>query len=114
MQNLQEFQTRYVPNPNRLLELCYYQALSVAAVNPDAYLLTKKGIDWSPAQIWARVEYAALTQNQNIQRVWRVDPRPPEVKGVTEEENCELEKKELLWERGRDEELKNDFVCPVL
>ena len=92
---------------------CLFHALSVAAINPDAYLFTKKDQPWKDDSIWAAIEYPALTENQNIRHRWRADPRPPEVKGVTAEENCELDKKELLWERDRDEELSMKWSCPV-
>jgi hypothetical protein len=98
-------------NPVGFLQNCYYQALGVAALNPDAYLFTKKDTDWKPTSVWAKVEYPALTRNSNIQRIWRVDPRPPDVTGVTPEEACEYDKKELLWERGRDAEVDMVFDC---
>ena len=89
------------------------QALATAALNPDAYVFTKKNTKWKDESIWENIEYPWLTRNLRIKRIWRVDPRPPDVKGIKPEEDCEYAKKELLWERGRDATIKPDFVCPV-
>lgn len=83
----------------------------MAALNPDVYFFTKKGAHWKETSFWEMIEYPYLTSNTNVQRIWRVDPRPPDVKGVTPEQNCILEKKELLWERGRDKEIKTPWTC---
>ena len=41
---------------------------------------------------WATVEFGQLTQNPNIQRIYRVNPQP----------RCEVELPSIIWERGRD------------
>ena len=109
-----EFKSKYGPRVLKVLEYCYYHSLSAAAVNPEAYLFTKKDEPWLENSIWAAVEYPALTRNPKIQKIWRADPRPPDVKGITAEENCEHEKKELLWERGKDAEPPKRWECPVV
>jgi hypothetical protein len=92
----------------QVFTLCYDQAVAQAALNPDAYLFTRKDQDWLPHSIWATHEYWALTQNVNIQRIWRVDPWPVEYGG----DGCN--EKVLLWSRERDRVWKVDGYCPVV
>ncbi|ETN43031.1 uncharacterized protein HMPREF1541_02189 [Cyphellophora europaea CBS 101466] len=94
---------------------CYCQALSVAAVHPIAYLFTTKGAKWREDSTWSVVEYPYLTQNPNIKEIWRVDPRPPSIKGISEEEACNHDRPELLWSRERgDKVLEPKWTCPYI
>lgn len=91
-------------DPSLIFAICLFEALATSALNPDAYLFTKAAPDtWREKSYWALVEYPALTNNPNIQRIWRVDPR-----------QGQCNDKQLLWERGRDQPLPVYRTCPVL
>lgn len=60
------------------------------------------------------VEFPALTRNPNIKEIFRIDPRSPEIKGITPEENCEHDRAELIWSRYRgDAEVPAGWSCPI-
>jgi hypothetical protein len=91
--------------------------MAEAARHPDAYLFIPKGAEWRETSTWERVEYPWLTQNPAIERIWRVDPRPPSELGISEEDYCAAEQQVLMWERGRDEPLSvaegDAYNCPI-
>jgi hypothetical protein len=109
-------QTRSWPFPQmppaaQILEMCFMQALAAAAINPDVYFFTKKGEKWSDYSHWALVEYWKLTQNKNVQRIWRVDPAPVYAEDGTV--SCAEQEPELLWDQSRDKEVQPGWICPV-
>ncbi|ETN37121.1 uncharacterized protein HMPREF1541_08111 [Cyphellophora europaea CBS 101466] len=101
--------------PHLVLVRCIYQALALAAVNPDVYLFTRSDQDgWPLDSLWEQYEFWALTRNPNVQRVWQVDPRNPEsVEGLEPEEMCQFNDRHVIWERGKDAELPMKMTCPV-
>jgi hypothetical protein len=104
-----EFNARYGTNPLPvdIFWMCYYQALAAAAVHPEAYVYTPKGVDWKKSSIWANVEFPSLTANENVKRIYRVDPRP------NDEDACGAEE-ELVWDRGRGDAVgKLKWTCPI-
>lgn len=107
-------QDKVWPFPNMLpaaqiLEMCFMQALAAAAINPDVYFFTQRGASWQEYSHWALVEFWKLTQNKNVQRIWRVDPSPPGDGSTL----CSIAEPELLWDRVKDKELQPGWVCPV-
>lgn len=104
--------------PMRTFDYCSYQALSSAAVNPIAYIFlprgeTPKDRNWRPESAWEQTEFWALTKNPNIQKIIRVDPRPPDVLGISHADWCRWSEEQVLWERGVDEEVGPVWQCPV-
>lgn len=91
--------------PLVVLFCCNFHAAAAAAMNPDAFVFTKHDEEWNPQRIWATVEFPALTRNPNIQRVWRVDPRPASP-------NCG--EKVLVWDRARGDAEVAGWTCPVV
>ena len=90
-----------VTDPLNTFWLCHNQAAALATQNADAYLFTTRGEDWKPRSVWAAVEYWALTNNPNVQNIWRVDP------------TCGP--RELLWGRARgDKALPSVYTCPIV
>jgi hypothetical protein len=64
----------------------------------------------------ATIEYPVLTINPFIKRIYRVDPRPPKERGL-KEDDCEPDKPQLIWERGKDKSYKWSEVpwqCPYM
>ncbi|KAK4935757.1 hypothetical protein LTR10_023257 [Elasticomyces elasticus] len=91
--------------PHATFWWCFFEAAASAALAPDAVVFTPHNTPWNPDRIWALVEMPALTRNPNIQRIYRVDPRPG-AGGCGEEE--------LVWDRGRgDLMLASTWRCPV-
>ena len=50
--------------------------------------------------VWNALEFPALTRNPTVKEIWRVDPRPPQVRGV-DPEKCEPPRPQLLWSHTR-------------
>jgi hypothetical protein len=89
---------------------CLFQAMAVAAQNPDAYVFIPNDREPTHNSKWASIEYIALRQNFNVKRICQVDPRP--------DAQCRPQQKVLLWDRYRGDpvSLPTDplwpFNCP--
>lgn len=106
-------EVRSIPRRGRTLRAMLHAGNSTGVPERRRILLHEKDTPWKSNSVWQNIEYPWLTRNLAVKRIWRVDPRPPEVKGIKPEEACDHDKKELLWERGKDTALKPDFDCPV-
>lgn len=64
-------------------------------------------IDYSSA-----LEFPYLTQNPNVKRIYRVDPRPPDQGGTS----CgTLDDREIFWDRDRGDPAEaSTWNCPVV
>lgn len=112
--NAEKYKARWGDHPRETFDQCSYQALAAAAVAPDAYLFTKKGVPWGAGTMWEQAEYWQLTNNPNVKRIWRVDPRPWDIAGITALEICKHSEAELLWNRDAgDSPLAPRWSCPV-
>ncbi|KAJ9634989.1 hypothetical protein H2204_005944 [Knufia peltigerae] len=92
---------------------CLWQALSMSSLNREAYLFTQSG-DWDPESTWATIEYPTLTQNSNIQRIWRVNMPDWEDSSDSEDEEDSYvpPEREVLWDRSVDAPI-DGWQCPV-
>jgi hypothetical protein len=83
---------------------CWVQALGTACQTPSAYLMTPDNVpDWDLESWWAQIEYPALTQNPNVQAIYRVDPRP-----TCEKFNAPTK----IWARPADSAVSMAWSCP--
>ncbi|KAJ4524807.1 hypothetical protein HRR83_000438 [Exophiala dermatitidis] len=88
-----------------VFDWCYYQAAAAATLNPDAYLFTRSDQAWRWNSVWQWIEYPQLARNPDVQRIWRIDPRP---------ESPNFCESRLLWSRERRDPLPPmPWVCPV-
>jgi hypothetical protein len=64
--------------------MCYSQALALAAVNPEVYVMIPSTKQRGPADktTWANIELPFLTRNPNIKKIYQVDPRDPKDGGT--------------------------------
>jgi hypothetical protein len=113
-------------DPLEIFQLCYYEALSLAAVHPRAYLFTRGDSEPNPTGTWGGLEFPALARNQNVKEIYRVDPRPPELRGETSTSTattssstttsgagCDVPQATLWWSRERGDPVPPQlFVCP--
>ena len=77
------------PKPDEEFGTCYYQVLEMATRNTDAFLFVPpemKTGDQDQDSDWEQVEYWALTWDQNVKNILRVDPKAAPGEG-----------KELIW-----------------
>lgn len=99
---------------HRVFQRCYCEALATAAIHQTAFLFTTEGVDPAPNSYWTTIEFPSLTANPNIKEIYKVDPRPPEVKGIPPEEACLHDRPVLLWSRHRgDAEIPRTWSCPI-
>jgi hypothetical protein len=61
----------------KAFQTCYVEALSVVAMNPKVYFFRRGDEEPKEESYWSRVEFGALTRNENVKEIWRVDPREP-------------------------------------
>lgn len=85
------------PVVSRLTD-CYIQALAAASQAHDAFVGIPDGVDWLPTSAWATIEYPQLTQNPNVMRIYRVDPRPL---WCGDTGLPIMQEPTLIWERAR-------------
>lgn len=91
-------------DPQDIFGICMFEALAISALHPEAYVFTKEAPEtWRIGSMWEVVEFPALTSNPNIQRIYRVDPRPG---------HCN--QRRLIWDRRINPELRTIKTCPVL
>lgn len=103
-----------IVKPRTWFNVCYCEALATAAIHPDAYVFTKDGEEPDPESFWMRTEFPALTKNNNIMRIYRVDPRSPQDRGLGPEE-CQPAEAKLIWDRQRgDAVITNGRKCPFV
>ena len=58
--------------------------------------------------VWVQAEEWVLTRKEgNVQRIWRVDPRPQDQGGNP----CGEAK--LIWDRSKDQPIAPKLVCPI-
>ena len=99
--------------PRYWFNVCWTEALATAAIHPDTYIFTKDDEEPKYNSVWVNVEYPALTLNKNIKRIYRVDPRTPEQRGL-DPKDCEQPEAKLIWDRERgDAEITGGLKCPV-
>lgn len=91
---------------------CFFEALALAVIHPKVYLFTKDGEEPQPGSTWTVLEFPALTRNQNVKEIYRVDARPPEVRGV-DPADCDPPTAKLMWSRERGDPVASaGWVCP--
>jgi hypothetical protein len=101
-----------VRNPAGRFAQCYFEALSLAAIHPTAYLFAPEGVGPKATSLWLLIEFGALIKNPNFKELWRVDPRPPKVRGV-DPKKCEPPAAKLIWSRARGDGIPKQFItCP--
>lgn len=98
-------------SPRQYFLWCYWQSLAAASMNPIAILFAPGDHYLSNTSAWIRIEIPALTNNPNIERIYRADPFP-----WRRGPHTGYPSPELLWQRGRDQPLSQAypaFNCSV-
>ena len=75
----------------------FLEELQRADILQDSFLFTKAGEPWLPTSIWALIELPALTVNEHMKRISRIDPRDT---GPASDPGCAAA--QIIWERGVD------------
>ncbi|ETN37929.1 uncharacterized protein HMPREF1541_07552 [Cyphellophora europaea CBS 101466] len=109
-ENAQKYKDKWGADALSTFEKCFFQSMALASQQPESIVLTPSDKGWKDDSLWAAIEFPTLTRNNNVKRIWRVDPRPPKDRG--DEEGCAPDKPQLIWDRARDKVKKLPWVCP--